>query len=333
MTFRERTTFTERRFRASVTSRATATRADKAGEVPSKVAPSLRSGYFRQTGEGVGKKARAARSSSKDARLSSFSQLGEGGWRDTRLQSFRSTVLGYWRKEGRHDLPWRKTHDPYKILVSEIMLQQTQVERVIPKYNAFIKRFPTARALAKAPLRDVLALWSGLGYNRRAKYLHDAVKIVVSEYKGDFVSALSGKLPGVGPYTRAAVSAFAFNEPGVVIETNIRTVFMHHFLPKKKKVSDEALAPLIEQAMRGQDVREWYSALMDYGSYLKRQGISHNARSKHYVKQSKFDGSLRQVRGAILRARIEGKDMRSVEKRFPTQFQEALRSLKRDGLI
>ncbi len=304
----------ERRVRGLlIARRATADFDIKVGDVPFRATPPrVDSASLRQLGEGVGKGA-----PSKDARLSSF----------------RRTVLEYWKKEGRHDLPWRKTKDPYKILVSEVMLQQTQVERVIPKYKAFLKRFPTVRALARASLRDVLVLWSGLGYNRRAKYLHDAVKIVVSKYNGDFMKALSGKLPGVGPYTHRAVRVFAFNEPGVVIETNIRTVFIHHFFPGKKKISDETLAPLIESALKSQRPREWYSALMDYGAHLKRQGISHNAKSTHYKKQSKFEGSLRQVRGAILRARTGRKNLRSVRKRFPTQFQEALRGLKRDGLV
>src|SRR3989344_8836846 len=131
------------------------------------------------------------------------------------VATLRSTVWGYWRKNGRHTLPWRKTKDPYRILVSEVMLQQTQVARVLEKYKEFLKRFPTVRALAKAPLSDVLKVWSGLGYNRRAKYLHDAAKAIVVTHKGNIRRALAHPLPGIGPYTRAAVRVFAYNEPDV----------------------------------------------------------------------------------------------------------------------
>src|SRR3989344_7710205 len=127
----------------------------------------------------------------------------------------------------RPHLPWRKTKDPYKILVSEVMLQQTQVDRVIPFYNRFVKKYPTARALARAKLRDVLKEWNGLGYNRRAKFLHEAAKQLG---KSDFPKTAEEieNLPGVGHYTARAVAAFAFNKPEVFIETNIRTVFFYH---------------------------------------------------------------------------------------------------------
>ena len=131
----------------------------------------------------------------------------------TSIESFRSEVWNYYKKNGRNDLPWRKTTDPYKILVSEVMLQQTQVPRVIEKYKSFLKKFPTVNVLARAVLADVLKEWSGLGYNRRAKYLHDAAKVIVGEYRGDIKKALAHQLPGVGPYTKAAVRTFAFNEP------------------------------------------------------------------------------------------------------------------------
>src|SRR3989338_7324816 len=144
-----------------------------------------------------------------------------------RMKDFRSTVWKYWKEHGRHDLPWRLTHDPYRILVSEVMLQQTQVPRVIEKYKEFLKKFPTVRALAKASLSDVLKVWSGLGYNRRGKYLHDAAKEIVAV--GNIREALASSLPGVGPYTRAAVRVFAFNEPDILIETNIRAAYIHHF--------------------------------------------------------------------------------------------------------
>lgn len=182
------------------------------------------------------------------------------------------------------------------------MLQQTQVERVVPFYKKFIKKFPSARALARAPLREALYLWQGLGYNRRAKYLHEAAKVIASQKASAFA-----ELPGVGPYTKAAVETFAFNQPDVFIETNIRTVFFHHFsntlIYQSKKISDRELLPLVAEALKTSKMppREFYWALMDYGAYLKKSGVRLNHRSKHYVKQSKFEGSARQLRGAILR--------------------------------
>ena len=199
-------------------------------------------------------------------------------------------------KTNKRDLPWRHTHDPYKILVSEVMLQQTQVERVVPKYKAFLKEFPTVSQLAKAPLSQVLREWQGLGYNRRGKFLHQAAKVIAKDGWG-------GKLPGVGPYTRAAIEAFAYNKQVVFIETNIRTVFTHFYFPNKSGVSDADLLLLIEQDFKKSKMepRDFYAALMDYGSYLKRSGIKINKQSKHYTKQKKFEGSERQLRGAILR--------------------------------
>jgi A/G-specific adenine glycosylase len=251
------------------------------------------------------------------------------------IAAFRRTVWAHYRKEGRHDLPWRKTADPYRILVSEMMLQQTQVQRVIPKYEEFIERYPTVRSLAKAPLSEVLAAWSGLGYNRRAKYLHDAANMVVADHRGNMKEALQERLPGVGPYTRAAVRAFAFNEPHTMIETNIRTVLIHHFYAgvlQKTVINDKDIRALAERAGKGQDPREWHWALMDYGAHLKASGIRNNAQSAHYTKQSRFKGSLREVRGAILKAMHAGKKPRSLPF-AKTRIKAALASLKKDGLI
>ncbi len=254
----------------------------------------------------------------------------------SRVLKFRRTVWEYYKKHGRHNLPWRKTKDPYRILVSEIMLQQTQVSRVIRKYKEFLKTFPTVHALAKAPLSDVLKVWSGLGYNRRGKYLHDAAQEIVA--LGNIKEALAGPLPGVGPYTRAAIRAFAFNEPGVFIETNIRTAFTHHFFTNTPKTHDREVYVCAEKAAKGQDPRKWHWALMDYGAHLKRSGVRNNSRSAHYTKQSKFEGSLRQVRGAILRELHSGAKTENVARRRLATFAEghitkALAGLAREGLI
>lgn len=249
------------------------------------------------------------------------------------VANFRALVWKYWKENGRHDLPWRKTKDPYRILVSEMMLQQTQVPRVLGKYDSFLKRFPAARALAKAPLSDVLKEWSGLGYNRRAKYLHDAAKILAKSriHNNNAIAFLLCK--GIGPYTRDAVSVFAFNEPKVLIETNIRTVYIHHFFPHTLSVRDRALLVYAEKAAKGQDPREWHWALMDYGAHLKQSGVRNNNRSSHYAKQSKFEGSLRQVRGAILRELHRGLTSVHGLPFSSEKIEEALAALARDGLI
>ena len=249
------------------------------------------------------------------------------------IATFRKNVWNYYKKHGRHDLPWRKTKDPYRILVSEMMLQQTQVPRVIGKYREFLKRFPTVRALAKASLADVLKVWSGLGYNRRGKYLHDAAKEIVAIYKDNFRQALKHPLPGVGPYTNAAVKAFAFNEPAVLLETNVRAVYIHHFFLHTKQVRDREIIMYAEKAAKGQNPREWHWALMDYGVYIKRLHKNPARRSSSYTRQSKFEGSVRQVRGAILR---ELHKSSSLLKSLPfkkEQVETALATLTHDGLI
>ncbi|MCE9541202.1 A/G-specific adenine glycosylase [Candidatus Kaiserbacteria bacterium] len=249
------------------------------------------------------------------------------------VSAFRRSVWTYWEECGRHDLPWRKTHDPYKILVSEVMLQQTQVPRVIEKYKEFLKTFPTVFVLSHASLSEVLKVWNGLGYNRRGKYLHDAAKAIAGEYGGSVKDATAAKkLPGVGPYTKAAVRVFAFNEPHALIETNVRAAYIHHFFPDRESVSDRELMPVIEKAAKEQDPREWHWALMDYGVHIKKMHKNPARRSTSHVRQSKFEGSLRQVRGAILKAIHEGKSVQSLP--FDKKRKDgALVSLTRDGLI
>jgi A/G-specific adenine glycosylase len=212
---------------------------------------------------------------------------------------FRALVWRFYRAHGRHDLPWRKTQNPYRILVSEVMLQQTQVERVIPFYKSFLKRFPTAKALAEAPLSDVLVAWQGLGYNRRAKMLHEAAGVLAVR-KARTIAELE-ELPGVGTYTARAVAAFAFDIDTPVIETNIRTAIIHHFFGDATGIADADIEAVLVRVLPKGRSREWYSALMDYGASLKRSGISHNARSTTHAKQPRFAGSMREARGAILR--------------------------------
>ncbi len=217
------------------------------------------------------------------------------------VEEFQQTILSYYHENGRV-FPWRNTHDPYKILCSELMLQQTQTERVVPKYQKWIEHFPTAETLAKAQFQDVLTLWNGLGYNRRARFLQNACKTVVEDLHGKFPHSAKElqKLSGVGPYTSRAVSAFAFGNPEVFIETNIRALYLFFFFPNVENVLDVQLLPLIEQTLYRENPRTWYYALMDYGAELKRKVKNPNRKSAHYAKQSKFEGSIRQARGAIL---------------------------------
>lgn len=217
------------------------------------------------------------------------------------------------------------------------MLQQTQVERVIPYYKRFVAKYPTARALAKASLADVIRAWQGLGYNRRAKMLHLAAKEITKKGFPKNMKALQA-LPGVGPYTARAVAAFAFNHDAAVIETNIRTAVMHHFFPKKKKVHDDHIEKVLKRAHPKGKSREWHSALMDYGSHLKRSGVKINKKSAHYAKQSVFEGSLRQIRGAILRALSSekvayGELVVLLGAARAPQISVALRALMAEGLI
>lgn len=218
------------------------------------------------------------------------------------VAEFQSMILDFYRQEGR-SFPWRETRDPYAILVSELMLQQTQTERVVPKYLAWLEAFPTAADLAAAPFPQVLAAWSGLGYNRRAGYLQSACRQVVQELGGVFPSTAKElqRLKGVGAYTAGAVAAFAFNRPEVFIETNIRSVYLFLFFPDQEKVSDAQLMPLIQATLYRPDPRLWYYALMDYGARLKKSTANPNRQSRHYSRQSRFEGSLRQARGAIVR--------------------------------
>lgn len=254
------------------------------------------------------------------------------------LVAFTRTVWRYYDRYGRHDLPWRQTRIPYRILVSELMLQQTQVARVIPKYLVFIATFPTPRSLAEAPLAAVLRLWQGLGYNRRAKFLHEAAKVIARE---GFPTAYEGirQLPGVGSYTAGAILAFAYKKSVPVIETNIRTVYLHHFFSNETDVSDADILALVSETLpKRRSVREWYYALMDYGAHLKVEVGNKNSKSRHYTVQSRFAGSDRQLRGAIIRLLAKGGGtVRALSAALPKSDPERLAvqlvRLQAEGLV
>lgn len=218
------------------------------------------------------------------------------------------------------------------------MLQQTQVERVVPFYKKFVRKYPTAKALGAAKFSAVLEAWQGLGYNRRAKFLHTAARQVAKKGFPHSVEEIEA-LPGVGRYTARAVAAFAFNSPEAFIETNIRTVFLHHSFPGRRKVGDREILPLIAQALKESKMepRDFYAALMDYGAHLKQSGVKLNSRSAHYAKQSKFEGSARQVRGAILRELLKHHaTLAMLAHRIPRNREELAHELTRltaEGLV
>ncbi len=254
--------------------------------------------------------------------------------------AFRKTIRDYYIKHGRHAMKWRHTTDPYRIVVSEVMLQQTQVDRVALKYPEFIQQFPTFASLAKASVADVLGAWQGLGYNRRALNLKKLAEIVVKKYKGKLPQdpVLLDELPGIGQATACSIAAFAFNEPVVFIETNIRRVYIHFFFSNKKNVHDNDILELVEQTLDKNNSREWYWALMDYGSLLASTVKNPNRKSAHYSKQPKFEGSLRQVRGVILKLLVHDKKrtVASIVKQTAKSKEhviEALASLEKDGFI
>ena len=222
------------------------------------------------------------------------------------IRRFRKEVYDHYRRNGRA-LPWRKHRNPYRILLSELMLQQTQVGRVIEKYRQFLHRFPDIESVARAPLRAILEQWQGLGYNRRALALKNLAVICVDRHGGRIPSTIEAlkALPGVGAATAGAVCAFAFNKPAVFVETNIRTVFIHHFFQDREGVKDSEILPRVAQTLDAKRPRRWYYALMDYGVALKERHVNPSRRSAHYTKQSPFEGSLRQVRGMILRALVK----------------------------
>lgn len=255
------------------------------------------------------------------------------------VASFRQEVLRYYAEHGR-DLAWRHTREPYAVLVSEVMLQQTQVPRVQRMWPAFMQAFPTVEALAAAPLEAVLRQWSGMGYNRRAVQLKRMAEDVVSRFGGAMPRTLEGlrSLPGVGPATAAAVMAFAYGEAYPYIETNVRAVFLHHFFADACDVPDREIMPLIDATLPRDDPRSWYYALMDYGTHLKKTLPNPCRRSAHHTRQSPFEGSRRQTRARLLHAVIEhpGGDVGTYAEMLDIHAEEAdelLAELATEGFL
>lgn len=224
-----------------------------------------------------------------------------------KISDFKEFVLDWYTQNGRHDLPWRGEFEPYHVFLSEIMLQQTQVPRVLEKFKLFLSNYHDIHSLAAASQSEVLRDWKGLGYNRRALFLHRSAIEIVERYQGilpdDEASLL--QLPGIGTATARAMLAYAYNKPVIYIETNIRATFIHHFFADQDNVSDSQLEPIARECLGGVEPRHWYSGLMDYGTWLKKAHGNPNRRSKHYSVQSKFEGSDRQLRGKILDLLLE----------------------------
>lgn len=231
------------------------------------------------------------------------------------VQTFQSYIFLWWKKH-RRSLPWRYTHDPYKIMVSEVMLQQTQVSRVLPKYKEFLDAFPTVSDLAKAPASQVLRIWKGMGYNRRALYLKKAA--MVGKFPKDETKLM--KLPGIGKYTARAILVFAYKKDVALVDTNIRQIITHVFF-KNKKQKESVIESVANQLVPKGKSWEWHQALMDYGA------LALPAVPGVVTKQSTFKGSNRYYRGKALDILRKGP---SSLRGFSDQIKQ---SLLRDGLV
>ncbi|MDR0315721.1 MAG: A/G-specific adenine glycosylase [Treponema sp.] len=222
------------------------------------------------------------------------------------IEEFRTIIRSNYEQAGR-DFPWRGA-DPWGVMVSEFMLQQTQTARVIPYWQRWMELWPAPEALAAASMDEVLREWSGLGYNRRCFFLKSSAALITRENRGKVPETPAAllSLPGVGPYIAGAIACFAYNVPSVFIETNIRGVVIHFFFPDRADVKDREIVPILESALDHENPRDWYYALMDYGAALKKLIVNPNRRSAHYIKQSPFEGSFRQIRGKVLRTLASG---------------------------
>jgi A/G-specific adenine glycosylase len=219
---------------------------------------------------------------------------------------FREAVWEHAARAGR-SMPWRETDDPYRIWLSEVMLQQTQIDRVRPRYETFVEAFPTIEALADAPFEEVLRLWKGLGYNRRALALSRTAHLVVERHGGSIPSDRDEllALPGIGEATAAGIRCFAFGEPDVYLETNVRAAVIFAFFPREERVHDRDVVAVVALSMEREDPRRWFYALMDLGAALKRTRANPSRRSAHHARQAPFEGSDRQIRGRALELLLE----------------------------
>lgn len=258
---------------------------------------------------------------------------------------FQSQILHWYKKNKRDDLPWRYTNNrhvsAYEILISEIMLQQTQVSRVLDKFPKFLHAFPTINHLAEAPLKNVLKEWQGMGYNRRALYLQQCAQKIIMEFDGHIPSdaVLLKTLPGIGPYTAGAVSCFAFNTQSIFLDTNIRKFFIYHFFTRAcnagKKISDAEILPIAERLFYKKNPRIWNYALMDYGALVLSGKPELLSTAKNYHKQSPFLGSNRFFRSQIVQYLLKHKQASfdELQQTSPRDISLILTSLSKEGLI
>jgi A/G-specific adenine glycosylase len=270
------------------------------------------------------------------------------------INEFRKTILDFYAERGR-SFPWRaitadsgrqKKPDPgWGVLVSEFMLQQTQTGRVIPYWERWMKKWPHPKDLAASSLETVLQEWSGLGYNRRAKKLQECAAVIVKQYGGRIPAVPEEliTLPGIGPYTAGAIACFAWNYPAIFIETNIRSVLIHFFFQDKEDIKDDELMPLLNQTLVRSNPRVWYWALMDYGAELKKLTKNPNRKSAHYTRQSKFDGSFRQIRGVVIKTlslrgpqnavALENELKKTLKEMKDEDYYKALEVLEKEMLV
>lgn len=253
--------------------------------------------------------------------------------------AFKKLILAYYQ-EHKRSFAWRHATDPYHIVVSEVMLQQTQTHRVEKKYEQFLTSFPNFQELAQAPLRDVLSAWQGLGYNRRGLALQKIAQTVAADHAGKLPDdpEILVTFPGIGPATAASICAFAFNRPTVFIETNIRAVFLHFFFQGRVEVSDKELMPLVAETVDTKNPRDWYYALMDYGVMLKKKMPNPSRRSAHHTRQSIFEGSERQVRGLIIKAltqhqKLSLHQLTGLLEKEPARVEKNVHALCTEGLV
>jgi len=273
------------------------------------------------------------------------------------IAEFKEAVLSNYRQQGRK-FPWHYT-DPWGVMVSEFMLQQTRAERVIPYWENWMKLWPRPEALADASMETALRAWSGLGYNRRCRYLKESAAIIVNENGGRVPETPQAllSLPGVGPYMSSAIACFAYNFPAVFIETNIRSAVIHCFFPSRDDVRDSEIIPILEAALdrnvpqpspkpsvrehrKGSplDPRTWHYALMDYGAFLKSTTTNPSRRSAHYTRQSPFNGSFRQARGKVIKALVSMGQCSAEELKLASGLEEqklydVLEKLKEESFV
>ncbi|MFW9989507.1 MAG: A/G-specific adenine glycosylase [Candidatus Odinarchaeota archaeon] len=256
------------------------------------------------------------------------------------IELFKKIIYDYYRNHKRK-FPFRERITPYNVLVSEIMLQQTQTERVAEKFLKFIEKFPDFLTLSSASLEEVLGIWKGLGYNRRAIALKKIAEIIINDFNGRLPNSLEilKSFPQIGHNTASSILTFAFNKPVFFIETNIRRVYIYFFFPDKIKIEDKDIMTIVKKTIDNNNPREWYYALMDYGVMLKKNHPELNKRSAHYKKQAPFKGSTRQVRGKLLKLLIKEGQMEITKiqehskLRYDKRIEKILNQLKQEGFI